>query len=171
MLFPLPHRPYRLLISGLILALGGQFALDAEAQTFENWRLSCEVDKPPCYISQSTTLKETGQRILRVLAGNLGPEGRPVLHLSVPLGIYIPLGVALRVDEGPQLKAEVHTCTPDSCEAMLPLDAELLAALESGEITQVAFLDAVTRRQITVAVPMAGFSQAYTALQQKAGPR
>jgi invasion protein IalB len=105
------------------------------------------------------------------MAGDLGPERQPVLHLTVPLGIYIPLGVALRVDAGPQRKAEIHTCTTDGCEAMIPLDAELLAALTGGQLTQVAFLDAVTRRQITVAMPMTGFAQAYTALQRKATAR
>lgn len=161
----------------LFLTLGGPFSRPAEAQapspkqTFESWLLSCEDGRPPCYISQSIQLKETGQRILRVVTGHLGPEGRPILHLTVPLGIYLPLGVALRVDEGPQRKAEVQTCTADGCEATLLLDTELLTALTEGKLTQVAFLDAVTRRQITVAVPMAGFRQAYTALQQQAASR
>lgn len=166
-------------LSSLILALASQFPRPAAAQapspsptqTFESWRLSCEGGKPPCFISQSIQLTDTGQRILRVMAGNLGPEERPVLHLTVPLGIYIPLGVALRVDDDPQRKAEVHTCTADGCEALLLLDPELLAALAGGKLTQVAFLDAVTRRQITVAVPLAGFGLAYTALQRQAGAR
>ena len=161
----------------LFLTLGGPFSRPAEAQapspkqTFESWLLACEGGRPLCYISQSIQLTETGQRILRVAAGNLGPEGQPILHLTVPLGIHLPLGVALRVDEGPQHKAEVQTCTADGCEATLLLDTELLAALNDGKLTQVAFLDAVTRRQITVAVPMAGFRQAHTALQQQATGR
>lgn len=170
----------RLLLSilpGVILAIAGQISLPAAAQapspkqTFESWLLSCEDGRPPCYISQSIQLTETGQRILRVVTGHLGPEGRPILHLTVPLGIYLPLGVALRVDEGPQRKAEVQTCTADGCEATLLLDTELLASLTEGKLMQVAFLDAVTRRQITVAVPMAGFRQAHTALQQQATGR
>lgn len=161
----------------LFLTLGGPFSRPAEAQapspkqTFESWLLACEGGRPFCYISQSIELTETRQRILRVVAGNLGPEGQPILHLTVPLGIHLPLGVALRVDEGPQHKAEVQTCTADGCEATLLLDTELLAALNDGKLTQVAFLDAVTRRQITVAVPMAGFRQAHTALQQQATGR
>lgn len=153
---------------GCMLLLTAAFGPQANAQVFNNWQLACEASRVTCYVSQNTSLTETGQRVLRAVAGNLGPEEQPVLHLTVPLGIYIPLGVALRVDAGPQRKAEVHTCTSDGCEAVLPLDAELLAALTGGQLTQVAFLDAVTRRQITVAVPMAGFAQAYTALQQRA---
>lgn len=164
------HAPTSVLL-GLLMVLTAPYWQQAHAQTFGAWKLACDAGAVSCYVEQNTSLTDTGQRVLRVMAGDLGPERRPVLHLTVPLGIYIPLGVALRVDAGLQRKAEVHTCTSDGCEAMLPLDAELLAALTGGQLTQVAFLDAVTRRQITVAVPMAGFAQAYTGLQQRAATR
>jgi invasion protein IalB len=185
MLLALSHRIFRLSQSallGLLLLASVQLTAQAQAQTpnpspppqaqtFQGWLLTCEVETQPCFVSQSTHLKDTGERVLRVVAGHLGAEGKPVLHLSVPLGIYLPLGVALKIDEGAQLKVEVHTCTPGGCEAMLNLDAELLGALSGGKVSQVAFLDAVTRRQVTVAVPMAGFKEAYAALEQKAAAR
>lgn len=137
-------------------------------QTFQDWVLTCEAETKPCYVSQSATLKETGQRVFRVVVGYLGAEGKPILHMSVPLGIYIPAGVALKIDEGAQLKTEVQTCTPGGCEAMLNLDAALIESLESAKASQAAFLDAVTRRQVTIVVSMAGFKEAYAALKQQA---
>ncbi len=135
-------------------------------QTFQDWQLKCEAEKKRCYIFQNTNLQETGQKVLGVVVGNLGPDGKYILHLVVPLGIYIPPGVAIKINLGDQIDIPVHTCTPVGCEATLDLKPELVFALESSTTVNVAFLDAVTRRQITVGVSMAGFRQANAALRR-----
>ncbi len=135
-------------------------------ETFQDWRLQCDAGKKRCFIFQNTNLEKTGQQILAVVVGNLGPEGKHILHLTVPLGIYLPPGVAIRIDEGKQIDIPVLTCTPKGCEAVLNMEVPLWSALEKGKAANVAFLDAVTRRQITVAVSLSGFTDAYTALRR-----
>lgn len=177
MSFPSVSRRLRRFVCALLATLlsaaaaaqpASQSVRPRPAQTFQDWILSCDTEATPCYVSQSASLKETGQRVFRVVVGPLGAGGKPIVHLSVPLSIYLPAGVALKIDEGAQLKAEVQTCTPRGCEAMLDLDAALLKSLEGAKVSQVAFLDAVTRRQITMVVSMLGFRNAYAALKQQA---
>lgn len=135
-------------------------------QVFKDWKLQCEAETKRCYIFQRTDVQETGQRVLNVVIGNLGPDGKQVLHFTVPLGIYIPAGIAMKIDEDEQMTIPVHTCMPAGCEGMLNLEAKTLAALESAKGVNIAFLDAVTRNQITVGVSVSGFRDAYTALRR-----
>lgn len=139
----------------------------APPQKFQDWQLKCEAETKRCYTFQRTDLQTTGQQVLNVVLGNIGPEGKHVVHFTVPLSIYIPPGIALKIDEGEQINVPVHTCTPNGCEAMLDLDVGLLAALESAKASNVAFLDAATRKQITIGVSMAGFKEAYAALRRE----
>jgi len=165
-------RTLRLLLLGTVLSAAlHAHAQPAASEVFQDWVLTCEAVGKPCYVSQSANLKETGQRVLRVAVGYLDAESKPLLHLSVPLGIYIPAGVALKIDEVAQLKAEVRTCTASGCEAILHLDNSLSESLEAAKTSQVAFLDALTRRQIVIVVSMAGFKEAYGALKQKTATR
>jgi len=135
-------------------------------QAFKDWLFKCEAEPKRCFAFQHTSLQETGQRLLGVVVGNLGPEGKQILHLTVPLGIYIPPGVAMKIDQGQQITVPVFTCTPTGCEAMLDLEAPLLSDLERAKAMNVAFLDAVTRRQITVTVSLAGFHAAYASVRR-----
>ena len=165
-------RILRLLLLGTVLPAAVQVhAQPAASEVFQDWLLTCGAVGKSCYVSQSANLKETGQRVLRVAVGYLDAENQPLLHLLVPLGIYIPAGVALKVDEVRQLKAEVRTCTASGCEAMLQLDNSLSESLEGAKICQVAFLDALTRQQIVIVVSMAGFKEAYGALKRQTGSR
>lgn len=137
------------------------------AQVFRDWRLQCERDSKRCFIYQRTDLQKTGQQVLGVVVGNLGPKGEHIIHLTIPLGIYIPPGVALKIDDGEQISLSVHTCSPKGCEAMINMEQSLLSALQKGKAANIAFLDAVTRRQITVGVSLMGFGDAYAALRRR----
>lgn len=137
----------------------------APAQVFQDWKLQCEAKAKRCYIFQRTDLQTSGQQVLNVVVGNLGPDGTHIMHFTVPLGIYIPPGIAMKIDDGDQINVPVHTCTPNGCEAILSLESKVLSTLESAKTTNVAFLDAVTRQQLTIGVSMAGFSDAYAALR------
>jgi len=135
-------------------------------QTYQNWRLICEPATTRCYIFQRTDLQTTGQQILNVVLGNLGPKESQVLHLTIPLGVYIPSGIALKIGDSGQMPIPIQTCTPKGCEAMVDLKPQLLSDLEGAKVVNVAFLDAVTRKQITVGVTMAGFREAVLALRR-----
>lgn len=149
-----------------------------ESQTFNDWKLDCEaqdkqtkkadtaVQDKRCFIFQNVHLQDSDQRILGVIVGNLGEKGQSILHVTVPLGVFIPAKVALKIGDGEQFQAGVQTCTVLGCEVVFELDEFVIGALLDAELTSVAFLDAVTRRQITVGLSMTGFKTAYHALKK-----
>lgn len=147
-------------------------ALIAHAQSatdtaFQDWMLKCEGQgraAQKCYVFQTLQLQQTGQRVLTVVVGNLGPNGARIAHFTAPLGIHLPAGVTLKIDDGEPFAATVETCAADGCKFTIPLDDPFLRSLQRGRVLRVGFLDSVTRRQITVAVSLVGFADAFAAL-------
>lgn len=150
----------------LLVALIG-YAQSATDTAFQDWMLKCDgqgeaVQK--CYVFQTLHLRQTGQRVLTVVVGNLGPNSARIVHFTAPLGIHLPAGVALKIDDGEPFAATVETCAADGCKFTIPLDDPILRSLQQGRVMRVGFLDSVTRRQITVAISLLGFSDAFAAL-------
>lgn len=133
-------------------------------RTFQNWMFRCEKPAQRCYVFQNVHLEATGQKVIGVVAGALGPNGERILHFTVPLGIHLPVGVVLKIDDAAQFTAPVETCIATGCELAIPLDDPRLKTLLEALVVRVGFLDAVTRRQITVAISMQGFKDAYAAM-------
>ncbi len=117
-----------------------------------------------CVAFQNIVITESRQQLLTVVAGYLGPKGEPWVVLTLPLGIFLPPGVVLKVDEGQQYDAPIKICTAKGCDAGIPLDDELLWLMKAGLVARVAFMDGTARNQITVPVSLAGFSAAFRTL-------
>lgn len=170
--FPQKIRVGILLALLFLSALAGPAAHAAAAQEerYHDWILRCDDQllwAKQCSISQSILLQETGQNVLRVVAGTLAEDKRRILHLTLPLALYLPAGVALKIDDQTQTIIPVETCTAGGCELAIPLDPPLLHSLQKAQALRVGFLDAVSRRQITVTVSLHGFSEAFAALTKK----
>ncbi len=84
--------------------------------------------------------------------------------MTVPLGVLLPSGVALKVDKGQRFDAPFKICTAKGCEAGIPRDDLLLRTMKRGLVARIAFLDGITRRQITVPVSLKGFAAAFRTL-------
>jgi len=146
---------------------GGSASSVIPEQLYNDWRLSCGgsgLRDEQCYIMQTIGIEATQQRLLAVVAGNLGVESKPILHFTLPLGIYLPAGMVFNIDGGNEYRAEVNTCVADGCKAVLEIDSTLRDLLNVGKQMKVAFLDAGTRQQILVEVSLHGFASAFAAL-------
>ena len=117
-----------------------------------------------CVAFQNIVVTESRRQLLTVSAGYLGPKGEPWVFLILPLGIFLPPGVGLRVDEGQQFDAPIKICTAKGCEAGIPLDDDLLRLMKAGLVARIAFMEGTARRQITVPVSLKGFSAAFRTL-------
>ncbi len=149
------------------------FAPDVEAapkdgQAFQDWTVKCEGGDggtERCVAFQNIVVTQSRQQLLTVAAGYLGPKGEPWVILTVPLGVLLQSGVALKVDEGPRFDAVFKICTAKGCEAGISPEDDVLWLMESGLVARIAFLDGITGRQITVPVSLKGFSAAFQALK------
>ena len=117
-----------------------------------------------CQIVQTLTEESSDQPVMQMAVGYLPGNESPVGALLLPLGIWLPPGVELRVDEGNTGRIPVDTCDPAGCRAGVELDAEFLASMKKGNELNVTF-GGRNRQGITVPISLKGFTAALDSLQ------
>jgi len=151
-----------------LAALGAPAAIE-DGQTFDNWTVGCEPveaeRRRQCFIYQNLVLREGGQRVLHVAIGYLPDDDTPIGLVTLPLGISLPPGASVRVDEAEPLRFPIERCEPNGCRAGFRLEPELLEAFKKGEEARVTFHDA-SRQPVTVPLSLQGFTAGLRALEE-----
>jgi invasion protein IalB len=131
----------------------------------DNWTVTCaETDQGGAKRQCSAILKieqrdkNGAQRI--VLTWVIGhQEGKLISALSMPSGVLIPPGVQIKIGDKEIHKLSFSLCEPDHCEALLPLDDQMVKSLDSAATTEVTIY-AVNGAEAKFTVNMKGFMQA-----------
>lgn len=157
------------LLSALsLLAASPGLSAPQAGETFDDWAVECERapdDRDRCFLSQSQFLKENNARLLKASVGYLGPEDEPILVLLLPLGIDLRAGVALKVDDGPQLSVTLQHCTQGGCTGAFPLDGPAVAALRAARRIQVGMMPYASTQTVTVEISPKGLARGLDALR------
>ena len=113
-----------------------------------------------CAIEQNAVLTKTGQTIVLINI-RIAPDTRtPIALLQLPLGLNLPLGAKLQVDEGKTIDLQIQTCENRGCYASTPIAPDLLAALRSGKQLKVSFQN-MAKETISIPMPLNDFAAAY----------
>jgi len=80
-------------------------------------------------MEQTAVLSKTGQLIVLVNIRVPSDTHSPVALVQLPLGLNLPGGAKLQVDEGKVLDVQIQTCEARGCYASAPIAPDLLAAL------------------------------------------
>ena len=166
-------RPVRFVaaLTVLLFCLGhmtAAWAKSAREKDFQDWRLRCEKeddDAPErCFIMQIAKSTKDKREVLRIGVRYPEPSKPPMVFLTLPLGVYLPTGLLLQIDDGETLKIPVEICLPNGCHTRMALVGDLLKRLKQGKLAKLAFHDS-RQQQITVPVSLAGFTAALAALK------
>ena len=84
----------------------------------------------------------------------------PVALVQLPLGLNLPAGAKLQVDDGKTSDLQIQTCEARGCYANLPISPDLLAAMKSGKQLKISFQN-LAKETITIPMPLADFAAAY----------
>jgi invasion protein IalB len=109
-----------------------------------------------CAIEQNAVLAKTGQVIV-VVNIRIAPDTRAPV---APLGLNLPGGAKVQVDEGKAVDLLIQTCEQRGCYANAPITPELLAAMRSGKQFKVSF-QTLAKETITMPMSLADFAAAY----------
>jgi invasion protein IalB len=160
----------RLAVAALLLGLSASSARaqDAPSARASGWTSSCVSDgraaPARCAVEQRIVLQQDN-RALMTLKIELPAEPRsPTLVVQTPLGLYLPGGLTLRIDQGQPLVLAIQSCDPNGCYAGQAVDAGLLAGLKSGSMLHVA-VQSLARETVDIEVPLAGFGAAYARIE------
>ena len=115
-------------------------------------------------MEQSAVLNQTGQVITEISIRLPTGSGQPVMMIRVPVGLFLPAGIGLQIDERPPLQLTVQTCDLKGCYAGMQIPQDLLGAMKAGSKLAVTFQN-LTRQSITVPMTLTQFAEAYQRIQ------
>jgi invasion protein IalB len=113
-----------------------------------------------CAVEETAVLQKTGQVIVLVNIRVASDTRQPVALVQLPLGLDLPAGAHLQVDEGKVVDLQIQTCEQRGCYANLPVPADLLAAMHTGKQLKVSFQN-LAKEAISIPLPLADFAAAY----------
>jgi len=152
---------------GMLMAPEGA-GTTTEPEVFQDWAMRCEQPGGPetraCYAYHRVLMEETDQAVLSVAVG-FAPDGEAAMLVLLPLGVNLPPGLLVRVDEGEELAYQYDTCLPRGCQTILLLDDDLLGQFRRGLAGEVTFMD-LDGRTIGVSFPLTGFTAAFNAARE-----
>ncbi|MBD8878021.1 invasion associated locus B family protein [Roseibium polysiphoniae] len=156
----------------LTLALGATSALPALAQgevkaTHGDWQMRC--DTPPgasgeqCALIQNVTAEDRENVGLSVIVLKTADKQARILRVLAPLGVLLPSGLGLRVDDADIGRAGFVRCLPNGCIAEVILEDTLINQLKSGG--QATFIIFQTPEEgIGIPISLNGFSAGFDSL-------
>ena len=113
-----------------------------------------------CEIEQSLFITKTGQLVASVNI-KIPPDTRlPVMMIQLPVGLFLPGGVNLQIDEGKSQALVIQTCDLKGCYAATTVSPELLGALKSGKRLSVTFQN-LNKENVNLAFVLSGFAEGY----------
>lgn len=171
----------KIILSLLLLAFVAQPVLAEEKKakdvpTFGDWGKICEkgpagpdgkAGKEVCYIFQNVSNKEDGKLVMQVRVGIAPQNQKPVMIVTLPLGVLLPPGAAFLVEgmEKEPVKMPFLACAPEGCTTVgQVLDSKVVEAMKKKDkaAVRVALLN---KKVLTLPVSLKGFSRAFIALK------
>ncbi|HXN67655.1 MAG TPA: invasion associated locus B family protein [Bradyrhizobium sp.] len=145
-------------------AAQAEAAPPANAAAPPGWAARCSSasrDAPlECAMEQTAVLSKTGQLIVLVNIRVPSDTHTPVALVQLPLGLNLPAGAKLQVDDGNAVDLQIQTCENRGCFASTPIAPEFLAALKSGKQLKVSFQN-LAKETATIPMPLTDFAAAY----------
>lgn len=155
-----------ILLTGL--ALSPLQAAPEEGKTFDDWKVGC--DKKPdseekiCHLQQLITEGEKKNPVLMVAAGYLPGREAPTIIVTLPLGVLLPPGLTLQVDDNDAVAFPFEVCDPVGCRAGIELKDPLLKQFKSGNKAKLTFAS-MQRKPIGVPISLSGFTAGLKSLK------
>ena len=113
-----------------------------------------------CAIEQTAVLTKTGQLIVLINIRVPSDTHAPVAVVQLPLGLNLPAGAKLQVDDGKAAELQIQTCEQRGCYTNAPISPEMLAAMKTGKQLKVSFQN-LAKEVIAIPMPLTDFAAAY----------
>ena len=169
-----PLRALSSLFVGLALlagVVGPAAAADAQGGAVKDkhgdWATRCET--PPgaeheqCAIVMSVVDQDRPNLILIIIVLNTADRKARLMRVIAPLGVLLPPGVSLRIDEADAGRLSFLQCLPNGCVAQLAMDDALIQKLENGKTATLGIFQ-TPEQGVGMQAPLAGFKEAYQQL-------
>ncbi|QGM21211.1 invasion associated locus B family protein [Spiribacter sp. 2438] len=94
-----------------------------------------------CEMYQQVSEQETGQTVLETVIGFPPGADQPVALFNLPLGMLLPPGVQLQVNDNEPIRFAVQLCVQSGCRADIVLEPELVEQMRAGSQATLTIAD------------------------------
>jgi invasion protein IalB len=131
--------PMALALAAILLAAvtGRAAAQGAVKSVHKDWQIRC--DTPPgakseqCALIQSVTAEDRANVGLTVIVLKTADAKSRLMRVVAPLGVLLPSGLGLKIDQTDVGRAGFVRCLPNGCIAEVVMDDELIKKLRTGK--------------------------------------
>ncbi len=141
-----------------------------QGQRFQDWTVGCErlpgMDRERCFIFQTVVNQDNDEPVLQMAIGYLPLENgqeQPAGLLTLPLGVALPPGIGIRVDQNEPIRLQYERCVPTGCIAGFPLNDQLINQFKRGVTAEIRVHDGV--QAVALPVSLRGFTAGFDALR------
>jgi invasion protein IalB len=142
-------------------------AQGAVKSVHKDWQVRC--DTPPgakaeqCALIQSVTAEDRANVGLTVIVLKTADQKSRLMRVVAPLGVLLPSGLGLKIDQADIGRAGFVRCLPNGCIAEVIMDDELIAKLRSAK-TATFIIFQTPEEGIGFPMSLAGFGEGYDKL-------
>ncbi len=127
------------------------------------WTKVCGKDeganKEICYTTRDF-VSDQGQPVLAVAVYDVKNEPTKIVRFLMPLGLLLAPGIRFGVDNAQATPGRYAICFPNGCFAEATVNEAAINTVKRGTTLNVSVQNQVGR-EVTFAIPMAGFGKAY----------
>src|SRR5450432_2318728 len=138
-------------------------AQGAVKSVFKDWQIRC--DTPPgakseqCALIQSVTAEDRANVGLTVIMLKTADQKSRLMRVVAPLGVLIPSGLGLKIDQADVGRAGFVRCLPNGCVAEVVMENKLIDQMRNGK--SATFIIFQTPEEgIGIPLTLAGFNEA-----------
>ncbi len=157
-----------ILVAALIVAPNERAAAQGAVKSvFKDWQIRC--DTPPgakseqCALIQSVTAEDRANVGLTVIVLKTADAKSRLMRVVAPLGVLLPSGLGLKIDNADIGRAGFVRCLPNGCIAEVVMDDALIAKLRNGK-TATFIIFQTPEEGIGFPMSLAGFGDGYDKL-------
>lgn len=138
--------------------------------TYGDWQQRCEMpagaQTEQCAIVQNVAAEDRPNVTLLVIVLSTADTGQKLLRVVAPLGVLLPAGLGLRVDEEDVGSAGFVRCLPTGCVAEVIMDEALVDLLRDG--SEATFIIFTTPEEgVGIPVSLEGFAEGFDTLPDR----
>ena len=121
-----------------VAALGSEAAAQGAVRSVHgDWQIRC--DTPPgaqgeqCALMQSVTAEDRPNVGLTVIVLKTTDQKSRLMRVVAPLGVLLPSGLGLKIDNNDVGRAGFVRCLPNGCVAEVVMDDKLINEMRTGQ--------------------------------------
>ncbi len=132
-----------------------------------DWQIRCDTpagaQTEQCALIQSVTAEDRPNVGLTVIVLKTADQKSRLMRVLAPLGVLLPSGLGLKIDQADVGRAGFVRCLPNGCVAEVIMDEKLIGQLKTGQIATFIIFQ-TPEEGIGIPVSLSGFTQGFDKL-------